>query len=446
LSDDASAALPATDRQPTGFGQKRLMPTIMLSYRRDDSKWIAGRIFDRLEGHYGRGNVFMDIDNIPVGLDFREHLQQSLQRCDILLAIVGPRWLGTDEHGRHALAEETDWVRIEIETALAEQIPVIPVLIDRLRMPKATELPESLRNFAFRQAAEVDSGIDFRLHLDRLIRSMDQYLQGRLAVTSTAPAALVQQPDRQMPDAREIAAEGSRADDIAAVARPTPPSLSPQAGPGIARSAIARSVMGSWIGIGAFLLGSELFAFLSEQAAAGNNRLLFIALTALPLGAIGLISIGFRLFGYVKSSGAKAGVRSALSVVGILSVAAVPSFFHATHPPDQNVVAAAWPLVLLGGLGLVLIATVLISLAAGAEGQSRSVKAWIGFGIVLLALAWLDSNPTSTYLSMLDWRVRSVLLFSYVFVGSTILAVLAACALARFARNGSANAVGGNSA
>lgn len=101
------------------------MPTIMLSYRRDNSKWIAGRIFDRLEDHYGKGNVFMDIDAIPVGLDFREHLKHSLQRCDILLAIVGPKWLGTDEHGHHAIAEETDWVRIEIETALAKKIPVI---------------------------------------------------------------------------------------------------------------------------------------------------------------------------------------------------------------------------------------------------------------------------------------------------------------------------------
>jgi hypothetical protein len=107
---------------------------------------MAGRIFDRLEDHYGKNNVFMDIDTIPIGLDFREHLQQTLQRCDILIAIVGPRWLGTDAHGHHAISEETDWVRIEIETALANGIPVVPVLIDRLQMPRASELPESLRN------------------------------------------------------------------------------------------------------------------------------------------------------------------------------------------------------------------------------------------------------------------------------------------------------------
>src|ERR1700720_4055757 len=181
------------------------MPTIVLSYRRDDSKWIAGRIFDRLEGHYGRGNVFMDIDTIPVGLDFREYLQQSLDRCDILLAVVGPRWLVTDEPGRHAITDETDWVRIEIETALAKKIPVIPILIDRLRMPKASELPDTLRDFTFRQAAEVDSGVDFRSHMDRLIRSMDQYLQRQSAVPSTGQPLDAPRDDAKLSERATIA-------------------------------------------------------------------------------------------------------------------------------------------------------------------------------------------------------------------------------------------------
>jgi len=150
------------------------MATIVISYRRDDSKWIAGRIFDRLEGHYGKGSVFMDIDSIPLGLDFREHLRETLARCDVLLAVVGPNWLGRTAAGER-IADETDWVRIEIEAALAKNIPVIPVLIDNSRMPKPDELPEGLRNFAFRQAAGVDTD-HFRPHMDRLISSIDQHL------------------------------------------------------------------------------------------------------------------------------------------------------------------------------------------------------------------------------------------------------------------------------
>lgn len=147
---------------------------IVISYRRADSQAITGRIFDRLENHFGAGSVFMDIDNIPLGADFREHITDTLTRCDVLLAIVGPHWL--DGPAGNRLSEETDWVRIEIEAALAKKIPVIPVLIDHVQMPAPNALPESLRNFAFRQGITVDSGIDFRPHMDRLIRSLDQHL------------------------------------------------------------------------------------------------------------------------------------------------------------------------------------------------------------------------------------------------------------------------------
>src|SRR5207253_2430253 len=70
------------------------MPRITISYRRDDSGVITGRIFDRLTGHYGREAVFRDIDDIPPGVDFRKHISGILDASDIVLAIVGPRWVG----------------------------------------------------------------------------------------------------------------------------------------------------------------------------------------------------------------------------------------------------------------------------------------------------------------------------------------------------------------
>ncbi len=164
------------------------MPNIVVSYRREDSQWIAGRVFDHLEAHFGKGNVFMDIDSIPFGLDFREHIQNTLNRCDILVAVIGPRWLDGGEQGRARIQEETDWVRIEIEAALSRKIPVIPILIDRTRMPKPSELPLSVQNLAFRQAADVDSGRDFRSHMDRLIRSMDELLNRIATIVPASPA------------------------------------------------------------------------------------------------------------------------------------------------------------------------------------------------------------------------------------------------------------------
>jgi hypothetical protein len=152
------------------------MTSIVISYRREDSQGITGRIFDRLEGHYGQGHVFMDIDNIPYGIDFREHLQETLNRCDILIVVVGPRWFGLNEEGQPRLFEEADWVRIEVGSALAKKVPVVPLLVEGARMPKPNELPEDLRGFAFRQAATLDTGVDFRVHMERLIKSMDRVL------------------------------------------------------------------------------------------------------------------------------------------------------------------------------------------------------------------------------------------------------------------------------
>jgi hypothetical protein len=152
------------------------MPKIVLSYRRTDAAAIAGRIYDRLASHYGKDSVFMDIDSIPFGVDFREHIGNALANSDILVAIIGPNWLGVDVEGAGRINDETDFVRVEIETALQKKIPVIPVLVERAPMPKPNQLPESLKAFAFRNASDVDSGRDFHSHVDRLLASMDRML------------------------------------------------------------------------------------------------------------------------------------------------------------------------------------------------------------------------------------------------------------------------------
>lgn len=151
------------------------MPRITISYRRDDSGVITGRIFDRLAAHYGRDAVFRDIDNIPPGSDFREQIAKVLDESDILLAIVGPRWLGA-RGGHMRLSDESDPVRLEIETGLRKRMPVIPVLVLKANMPRVAQLPDSIKDFAFRHAVQVDAGEDFDVHSARLIRAMDRIL------------------------------------------------------------------------------------------------------------------------------------------------------------------------------------------------------------------------------------------------------------------------------
>ena len=156
------------------------MPKIAISYRRADSEAMTGRIFDRLIAHYGKEAIFRDIDDIPPGIDFRLHINQTLLKTQILLVIVGPQWFGVASNGgANRIHEESDPVRVEVETALRRRVPLIPVLIDATRMPSAEQLPPGLKDFAFRNAVKIDIGRDFDHHMDRLIRSMDAILEQR---------------------------------------------------------------------------------------------------------------------------------------------------------------------------------------------------------------------------------------------------------------------------
>jgi hypothetical protein len=125
------------------------MARIVISYRRDDTSDIVGRIHDRLRGYYGKDAVFRDIENIPPGIDFRQHIRETLLRAKVLLAVIGPRWLGPRQDGQLRIAAADDPVRIEIETALQIGLPLIPVLVGGAVMPKAEEIPQSLGNLRF---------------------------------------------------------------------------------------------------------------------------------------------------------------------------------------------------------------------------------------------------------------------------------------------------------
>src|SRR5690348_8843671 len=160
------------------------MPKITISYRRADSEAMTGRIFDRLIAQYGRDAIFRDIDNIPAGIDFRQHINEILLKTGVLLAIVGPKWLGSSRGGVERINEESDPVRVEVETALRRRLPIIPVLIGNTRMPGSDQLPPSLKDFAFRNAVKIDTGRDFDHHMDQLFKSIDTIL-GEAAKPST---------------------------------------------------------------------------------------------------------------------------------------------------------------------------------------------------------------------------------------------------------------------
>ena len=150
------------------------MSKIFISYRRDDSDADSGRIDDRLWPKYGRANVFKDVDTIPLGLDFRRILNEEVAKCDVMLVAIGRQWVSiTDVYGQRRLENPSDFVRIEVEAALARDIPVIPVLVQDAPMPQERELPTTLGSLAYRNGITVRGGRHFHADIDLLIRRLD---------------------------------------------------------------------------------------------------------------------------------------------------------------------------------------------------------------------------------------------------------------------------------
>jgi TIR domain len=102
---------------------------VFISYRREESSGLAGRLYDRLAARFGDDQVFMDVDTIDLGVDFADVITQAVSTCEVLLAIIGPRWLtATDDDGQRRLDDPDDTVRLEIAAALERDIRVIPIL------------------------------------------------------------------------------------------------------------------------------------------------------------------------------------------------------------------------------------------------------------------------------------------------------------------------------
>lgn len=129
---------------------------IFISYRRDDSEGEARRLFDELNRAFGSEGVFMDVAGIRPGIDFRVAIDENIVSCGVLLAIIGPRWLGiTDAAGGRRLDDPNDFVALEIASALERNVPVIPVLVHETKMPRADQLPDGLKDLAYRNSVEL---------------------------------------------------------------------------------------------------------------------------------------------------------------------------------------------------------------------------------------------------------------------------------------------------
>jgi len=141
---------------------------IFISYRRGESSDIAGRISDRLRSEFGSESVFFDVDDIPVGEAFPDRLRAAIVGSDVLLAIIGSDWVSRGD------LSEKDFVRIELTTALGENVRIIPVLVGGAKMPEASALPEPIHAVPRLQAEQVRSLGDFDRDVERLIEGIEK--------------------------------------------------------------------------------------------------------------------------------------------------------------------------------------------------------------------------------------------------------------------------------
>ena len=159
---------------------------IFISYRRDDSEGEAGRLFDDLVRTFGDASVFMDVAGISPGIDFRKAIDDNVATCGVLLAMIGPGWVTVaGGSGERRLDDPNDFVRLEIASALARNIPVIPVLVHDAKMPRPEQLPENLKDFAYRNSVEITHA-RWNSDVQLLTKALAQYISPA-SNTSTEP-------------------------------------------------------------------------------------------------------------------------------------------------------------------------------------------------------------------------------------------------------------------
>jgi signal transduction histidine kinase len=145
-----------------------------ISYRRHDSQWPAHMLYNELRSHFSREQIFFDVDTIEPGRDFQEVIEKEIDRCDVMLAVIGDRWQQAINLSVKGVA--LDFVRIEIATALRHPIPVIPVMVDDAILPKHEELPEDMRGMLRRQAIVLRHG-HFREDAQEVVKTLKKMLR-----------------------------------------------------------------------------------------------------------------------------------------------------------------------------------------------------------------------------------------------------------------------------
>jgi hypothetical protein len=152
---------------------RKLGTKIFISYRRNDAQWIVGPLYDKLAAAFGNDAVFLDVDKIPEGVNFRAHIDEILSECFVLLAVIAGDWLN-ERRGVSLKDNPEDFVRLELELAMHHSVRIIPLLFQNASMPRPEQLPPSLQEFRYLNAPRFDTPRDFQAHVGRLLNTLKE--------------------------------------------------------------------------------------------------------------------------------------------------------------------------------------------------------------------------------------------------------------------------------
>ena len=150
---------------------------VFISYRRADfggfGELVVGRIRDNIAAKLNKSNVFMDLESIPIGVDFEQFVDREISKTDAVIVVIGPNW--HDELAKRLLAQN-DYVRAEIKSALARKKVIIPLLIGGSSMPDGASLPNDLNQLASHNALSIPSAQNFGEHINALVANIEERL------------------------------------------------------------------------------------------------------------------------------------------------------------------------------------------------------------------------------------------------------------------------------
>ena len=127
------------------------MGGVFVNYRTGDSEWAAYLIARALVRRFGAHQVFYASTSIEVGEDFRRRIESRVPDCDVLISVIGPRWLEPEPDGTRRIDDPEDWVHKELRLAFENDVHIIPVLLDDTPRLLPERLPADIADLAHRQ-------------------------------------------------------------------------------------------------------------------------------------------------------------------------------------------------------------------------------------------------------------------------------------------------------